>query len=319
MTMNTEIATLGIRIDLSNALPAAADLEKFQQAGARAEQSTAALDLVARKLNGVLAAGGIEISADSLIRMNDEYTKLTARLRQATDSQSAYAAAYADVKRIATGAQQDLSAIGALYVQVANATGELGISQQRVAAITEAMSLATKVSGASAGDAAQAQQALSGAFAAGSLSLEQFNAINSAAPRLMTAMADGAGVSIGALQYMASQGLVTADVMAGALPNALGQLQQEMIGVQTIGGAFTVLKNNIMDFVGAQAEASGVAAFLTNGISLLASNVELLVGVISTAAGAKFASSFAEWATQIYQNIAAIFDAMSPPFAAMFW
>jgi len=225
--MNEEIANLGLRIVSADARTATGELDSFSKAGARAQKSTVELDLVARKLKGVLDVLGIDTSVASLLQMSEEYGRLTTQLRLATDSQQAYALALADVKRIAAEGQQDLAATGALYAQMAHATKALGVSQEQVAAITETVSLATKLSGASASNAATAQQELVKAFAAGTLGMESFNAINTTAPGLMKALADGVGVSVNALQKMAAETRITSDVMAGALPITLSQLQQQ--------------------------------------------------------------------------------------------
>lgn len=303
--MTVDIATLGIRVDSSEARTAARDMDGMQQAGRRAEASVSALEAVTRKLQAALAFLGVGTGAAAIIKMSDDYAKLTAQLRLATDSQRAYALAYGDVKRIANDAQQDLAATGMLYARVAKATAELGTTQKAVAAITETVSLAMKVSGASANESAQAQLQLSQAFASGALRGDEFNAVNEAAPRLMKALADGLGAPVGALRAMASEGKITSQIMAEVLPKALQQLQEEAKQVQTIGGAFTVLKNNIMEFTGVQAQASGFVSVVTGAIGLLANNLNVLVGVIATVAAAKMATSFSQWATGAYASVAA--------------
>jgi type II secretory pathway component PulM len=88
--------------------------------------------------------------------MADEYTKYTAQLKLATQSQREYSQAVDDVRRIAKDAQQDLAATGTLYARISNGTRELGVEQKRVAAITETVNLALKVSGATAAESASA-------------------------------------------------------------------------------------------------------------------------------------------------------------------
>lgn len=97
-----------------------------------------------------------------------------------------------------------------------------------------------------------------------------------ATPRLMKALADGISVPVGALRKMAEEGKLTSAVLSEALPKALGQLREEAKEVQTIGGAFTVLKNNIMEMVGAQSNASGTTKAFASGINALANNLDLL-------------------------------------------
>lgn len=123
---------------------------------------------------------------------------------------------------------------------------------------------------------------------------EEFNSVNEAAPRLMKALADGINVPVGALRKMAEEGKLTSAVLSEALPKALGQLREEAKEVQTIGGAFTVLKNNIMEMVGAQSNASGTTKAFAAGINALANNLDLLAaagGAVAVVMGARFAAS----------------------------
>eukprot|EP01034_Spumella_vulgaris_P043913 gene43913-54566_t len=303
--MTVDIATLGIRVDSSEARTAARDMDGMQQAGGRAERSVNALESASRKLEAALSFLGIGAGVAAIIKMSDDYAKLTSQLRLATESQRAYGVAYDDVKRIANDAQQDLAATGVLYARIANGTRELGVVQKQVAAITETVNLALKVSGATTAESASAQLQLSQAFASGTLRGEEFNAVNEAAPRIMKALADGMGVPIGALKEMASDGKITAAVMSEVLPKALEQLREEAKQVQSIGGAFTVLKNNVMEFTAVQAQASGFVSVMTGGIGLLANNLNVLLGVIGTVAAAKLATSFSQWATGAYSSAAA--------------
>ncbi|SDI47787.1 tape measure protein, partial [Duganella sp. OV510] len=314
--MTVDIATLGIRIDSREALTAAQSLERMRDSGARAEQQAASLDVVARKLSQALQLLGVGAGVGAIIRMADEYAKFNAQIKLATQSQREYAAAVDDVRRIANTAQQDLAATGTLYARIANGTRELGVQQKQVAAITETVNLALKVSGATAAESASAQLQLSQAFASGTLRGEEFNAVNEAAPRLMKALADGMGVPIGALREMASEGKITSQIMSNVLPSALQQLREEAKQVQTIGGAFTVLKNSVMEFIGTQAQASGAVMALTTGIEALARNLNLLAGVAGTVTAVAVVNWLTAWTVKTYEHIAAIYAQVAAANAA---
>jgi len=267
-------------------------------------QMTRAANAVKTAL-GSIASG---LGGRELIRMSDEYAKFTAQIKLATQSQREYAAAYADVKRISTQSTQGLGETGVLYARIANGTRELGVAQKQVAAITETVNLSLMVSGATASEAASAQLQLSQAFASGTLRGEEFNAVNEAAPRLMLALADGIGVPVGALKKMAEEGQITSGIMADVLPNALAKLREEAKEVQTIGGAFTVLKNSVMEFTGVQAQSSGAVAALTGAISGLASNLDALakVGMVVAAVyGSRMVASLVATASAKMDDIIA--------------
>lgn len=286
-----------------------ADIARLQQDMNSARQvvsnTVSNIERAAAAAKGALAGIGIGAGLGELVRMSDEYKKYTAQIRLATDTQGQQARAMADVRRISKDAQTDLSATGVLYARISNAGKELGISQQRVADITETVNMSLKVSGATSEEARSATLQLSQAFASGTLRGEEYNAVNEAAPRLMKALADGMGVPIGALKDMASNGKITSKIMAEVLPDALKKVREEAKQVETIGGAFTVLKNNVMEYVGATTEANGTVAALTGGIGLLANNLTTVVGVVETVIAVKLVTWLKDAATGAYQSVAA--------------
>ncbi|NHZ83777.1 tape measure protein [Massilia sp. CCM 8695] len=286
-----------------------ADIARLQQdmdmARRVVSDSTMAMGRAADVLKGALAGvfGGVGLA--QLIQLSDTYAKFTAQLRLASTSTREYAVAYADVKRVATTSQQSLAETGVLYARIANGTRELGTSQKQVAAITEVVNLSLKVSGAAASESASAQLQLSQAFSSGTLRGEEFNAVNEAAPRLMKALADGMGMPVGALKKMAEEGQITSNIMATVLPDALEKLRVEAAQVQTIGGAFTVLKNNVMELVGVQANASGAVSALTGAIGLLSSNLAGVAWAMTTMIAIKTTTWLASLTTDAFAAVAA--------------
>ncbi|MEG0879972.1 MAG: tape measure protein [Janthinobacterium sp.] len=174
-----------------------------------------------------------------------------------------------------------------------------------MAGITEALNLGVKISGASAADSATAFKGLSDAFSDGALSSQQFNDISQAAPEVMAAMAAGLGVSKEALAGLAGAGLITADVMAVALPNALGELRKDAVQFETIGGSFTVLSNSVKEFTARQAESTGAVRLMTGGLEFLSSNLTLVVGVLETLTTAKFGTWAAGVVMATYSKVTA--------------
>ncbi len=263
------------------------------------------INAAANAMKTALAGIGIGAGLAEVIKMADEYAKFTAQLRLASTSLADYAASYEAVKRIAKTSQQDLASTGVLYARIANGTRELGTTQKQVAAITETVNLALRVSGATATESASAQLQLSQAFASGTLRGEEFNAVNEAAPRLMKALADGMGLPVGALKAMAGEGLITSNIMATVLPKALESLREESKNIQTISGAFTVLKNEMLEFFGIQAQANGTVAAITTAIRLLSENLNALVVVLKTLTAYQIGTWLAGWTVKTYGQVTA--------------
>ena len=271
-----DVASLAIQIKTGDVQKGVKELDKLTESGRKAERATDQLSSAFGGLSGVLRTVGIGLSAVQIIGYVDQYTKFTAQLRLATNSATEFSNAISEVRRISNESQASLAETGVLYARIANGTRELGISQKQLAEITETVNLSLKVSGAGAQESASAMLQLSQAFASGVLRGEEFNAVNEAAPRLMKALADGLGVPVGALREMAQQGQITSEVLASVLPKALGGLREEAKNVQTISGAFQVLQNNVMEFVGESANANGSAKLLANSIVAIGESINML-------------------------------------------
>lgn len=286
-----------------------ADIARLQadmtQARRTVTETQDRINAAANAMKTALAGIGIGAGLAEIIKMADEYAKFTAQLRLASTSVADYAASYEAVKRIAKTSQQDLASTGVLYARIANGTRELGTTQKQVAAITETVNLALRVSGATATESASAQLQLSQAFASGTLRGEEFNAVNEAAPRLMKALADGMGLPVGALKAMAGEGLITSNIMSTVLPKALESLREESKNIQTISGAFTVLKNEMLEFFGMQAQANGTVAIITTSIGYLAEHLDALVTVLKTAMAYQIGTWLASWTKNTYAQVTA--------------
>ena len=244
---------------------------------------------MAQRFNVITSAIAAMSSALFLVAQSDAFTKINAQLKLATDSAEAQAAAFDRVRRIAAESQTDLSGVATLYARISQSSDELRGNQQRVGDITRAVALALKVSGAGAAESASATLQLSQAFASGALRGEEFNSVSEAAPRLMRALADGIGVPVGQLRAMAAEGKLTADVLSQALPQALSQLESEAQSIQTISGAFQVLRNELTIFIGQQGEASGAAKLVAGAISTIAANIDVLAAAVAGFAATKLA------------------------------
>jgi tape measure domain-containing protein len=286
-----------------------ADIARLQRDMTAARQTvTTATNGMARAADAAksaLAGIGLGMGLAQVIQMSDQYTKFTAQLRLATLSTREYGQALASVKAISTTAQSSLADTGVLYAKIANGTRELGNTQKQVAEITEVVGLGLKVSGATAQEASSAMLQLSQSFASGVLRGEEFNAVNEAGPRVMLALAEGIGVPVGALKKMAEEGKLTSAVMSEALPRSLEKLRNEAKEVQTISGAFQVLKDRVMEVTAVRAADNGSVMALTQGIGLLSSNLNGLLTVMTGLTVVKAATWAAEWVVATQARIAA--------------
>lgn len=235
---------------------------------------------------------GLPLAAitDQVRRMTDQYTKLDAQLRLSTKSQAQYAQGMADIRRISTVAQADLSSTAMLYTRLMNVMQGTGVSQAKLATVTETVSFGLKAYGATAQEASSAALQLSQAMGANRLGGEEFRAVMEAMPNVMKVLADSMGVPLGSLRQLSIEGKITADEMVKAFGNPVvaAQFKAMADGAQTITGAWIVARNELMLLIGEFMKSSGatsgaIAAF--NGVAtvirFLADNLGVLLNVLT--------------------------------------
>ena len=87
------------------------------------------------------------------------------------------------------------------------------------------MQKAFKVGGAGADEMRGAMHQLTQAMASGRLQGDEFVSIKENAPLLAQAIADYVGVSMGELKELSTQGLITSDVIKGAMDMAADEIE----------------------------------------------------------------------------------------------
>lgn len=281
--MAVDILSLGFKVDTKDLARGSRDLDNFGKSAKKAsgETDTASKSMVgfgsaAARVAGVLGTAGL---ASSLLRITDEYTKLNAQLRISARTQADYSKSLQDVIRISNSAQSSLDGTATLYARLSNTLKDTNVTQQQFANITESVALGLRVSGATTAEAQSAMLQLSQAFAAGVLRGEEFNAVSEASFPLMKALADSMGIPIEQLRTMAMNGKITRDELVKAFgdPALIATFQNQAKELNTVGGAFQVLKNNITIAIGEFDKATGASAALAKGITFLAQNMDILL------------------------------------------
>lgn len=240
----------------------------------RLRQSTSGLLGELRTLVGSVGLGYVAAQA---VRVADAYTQMDSRLRLVTTSAEQAAAVQTELYSVAQASRQAFLPLAELYTQVARATADTGISQQRLIGVTRTLSQTLAISGAGAEAAQAALVQLSQGLASGTLRGDELNSVLEQTPRLAQAIADGLGVSIGQLRAMGAQGEITADAVIGALERSASRVQDEFSRMTpTVGQSFTELSNAGGRFVDTLNDALGVTNSLAGAVHGLASALDRL-------------------------------------------
>lgn len=176
---------------------------------------------------------------------------------------------------------QSLEATSSIYQRFAQNAQALGINQARVASLTETVSKAVAISGASAASAQAALMQFSQSLASGVFRGQEFNSVMEQTPGLAQAMAKGLGVSIGELRNMANAGKLTMDVIIPALERVKGSVDEQFnTRVVTIGMAFENLRTSTTKWIGELDQATGTSQGFATVISGMADHLTVATSAL---------------------------------------
>lgn len=241
------------------------------------ERSMSSLSRVAVALTAALSVQQVAEYADAWATVNNKLSNSLRPSEQLADVTER-------VFNITQQTRSSLDATASLYARLERATRQYGTSAGDLAKLTTIINQGFVVSGATAQEAENAIIQLSQGLASGALRGEEFNSVNEQGNRLIVALADSMGVSIGQMRNMAAQGKLTTDVVVNGLLS-----QGTVIGAEfantttTISQALQVAGNNITKFFGENSTVKTGAAIFSDAVVTISENIgglsALLTGV----------------------------------------
>ena len=261
-------------------------LELASQATANAQKRAG--DSAASVATGFTAIGGavkalaLASAAQQFIQFADAATNVRARLGLVTSSAAELAIVQERLFNIAQASRVGFTDLATTYAQIARATKELGVSQSSLLGVTETISQALTISGASAASANAALVQLSQGLASGQLRGEELNSVLEQTPRLAQAIAEGLGLTTGQLREFAQTGQLTADKVLTALQKSAAGVAEEFAKIPpTVEGASVTLKNALGDAIGQFDQATGASTNFARSIIALSGAIKSLSGFLS--------------------------------------
>lgn len=276
--MAVQESRLIISIDARNAERTAkalnSELQGITNNGNKAASQTNALGTSMQALAGYMA--GV-VTVGAAINKIDAYTNLQNRLKLVTNSQQELNKAMDDTFKIAQSSYQTWDSVVQVYQRFSDNAKTLGINMEQTAKLTETVSKAVAVSGASTQAAEAALTQFGQALASGTLRGEELNSILEQTPALAKAIAQGMGITVGQLRSVAAEGKITGEVLVDALTKSADSVEQLFAKTDiTISQSIGLLSNELTKFIGEAGQSSGAANLLAGSIKLLSENLSLL-------------------------------------------
>lgn len=231
-----------------------------------------------------------------LTRMSDSAVELDAKLRLMTDSTEDFNYAQSELVKLSLESGSSLEANTILFTRMNKAIKQMGGNTQTTLDTTRALSQGLRISGASTQESASVIRQWSQAMASGVLRGEEFNAVSENGARIIRAISESLGVSIGELREMSKEGELTAQTVTRALLQQSQVLQEENSKLPlTIGRA---IENINTQWILLMQDMSKGNSSIADVINVLAENFQLIASTIKTmsiAAGAYVAINIAKY------------------------
>ncbi len=254
------------------------ELDSIERKGDFASKSMDSLSVATRQLAGYMA-GLVTVSA--AISKMDTYTGLQNRLKLVTNNQIELNKATEDTFRIAQKTYSAWDSVLQVYQRFSDNAKTLNLTMDDTARLTETVSKAVAISGASASAADAALVQFGQALASGTLRGEELNSVMEQTPALAKAIAQGMGITVGELRSVAAEGKITSQEIVKALRNVEKDVDALFAKTDiTIGQSLTLLNNEITKFVGESGKGSGAAQVLAGNIQTLAGNLDVLTSAM---------------------------------------
>ncbi|HCV3095029.1 TPA: tape measure protein [Acinetobacter baumannii] len=250
------------------------ELISIERKGKFASKSMDSLSVATRALAGHMA--GL-VTVGAAISKMDTYTGLQNRLKLVTNNQAELNKATEDTFQIAQKTYSAWDSVLQVYQRFSDNAKTLNLTMDDTARLTETVSKAVAISGASAEAADAALVQFGQALASGTLRGEELNSVMEQTPALAKAIAQGMGITVGELRSVAAEGKITSQEIVKALRNVESDVDALFAKTDiTIGQSLTLLNNEITKFVGEAGKGSGAAQVLAGSVQTLASNLDLI-------------------------------------------
>ena len=264
------------------------DMDKAQRSARQfAERTTAYLGNIEKAANNINKAAKwdfrfdnidrVKSAAKEFIKLADSHTELSNKLKLVSENELQHAQAMSAVYDISMKTAQSTQAVSSVYQTFAQNAKELGINQRQVAEVTETISKAVSVSGASATEAQNSLTQFGQVLLMGKFRAQEYNSVMTQTPAVMQAIARGLGVTMAELKAMSDDGKLTTDKIIQGLERSKKSVD-ELYGktTTTISGAMQNLSTATEKWVGELNSSLAVSDKVVSVIQAVTNHLDIL-------------------------------------------
>jgi tape measure domain-containing protein len=252
----------------------------------RTERSIGSMERTMSSLSGVAKGLLAALSVQQVASYSDAWTELNNKVANSVRTGESQAEVMQRIFDVSQATQSSLNGTATLYARLERGTRTYNTSAEDLTRLTTIINQGFAVSGATAQEAENAIIQLSQGIASGVLRGEEYNSVSEQGSRLMVALADSMGVSIGQLRAMAAQGQLTTDVVVKGLLSQGDAIGKEFANTTvSIAKGLQVAGNNVTKFFGENSTVKSFAAGFRDSVITISENLETLSSVLLVVAG----------------------------------
>lgn len=252
----------------------------------RTERSIGSMERTMSSLSGVAKGLFAALSVQQVASYADAWAELNNKVANSVRTGETQTEVMQRIFDVSQATQSSLNGTATLYARLERGTRAYNTSAEDLVRLTTIINQGFAVSGATAQEAENAIIQLSQGIASGVLRGEEFNSVSEQGSRLMVALADSMGVSIGKLRAMAAQGQLTTDVVVNGLLSQGDVIGKEFANTTvSIAKGLQVAGNNVTKFFGENSTVKSFAAGFRDSVITISENLETLSGALIIVAG----------------------------------
>lgn len=261
------------------------------------QRTTRSVSDMGAGIQTALASIAVGAATREVQQYADAWTRMSNPLRAAGMGQAEVNAQMDELVGISLRSRSSLESTATLYNRLTASSEELGVSQERVARVTETVNKALATSNLSASERASAVTQLAQGLGSGTLAGDELKAIRENSIVLAQAIADEFDTTIGGLKKLGAEGELTSIRVFRAIENAQAGTDAAFARTTaTISDAFTNLQTRTTQFIGNLDASTGASAKFSAVVEFVANNLDEIAtaaGYVAVAVGTGYATAMA--------------------------
>jgi tape measure domain-containing protein len=213
--------------------------------------------------------------------LSDEFTLSSNRLFQFYRNANLVAEKQKELIELSNRTRTAFASSAEIYTRTALSTRELGLSEQDRLDIVETLNNSVLLSGATQEEATNGLIQFSQALSAGRLAGDELRAVLEQLSYISEIIAKDLNVDRAALRELGAQGKLTSDILVRAVLGATAKTREEVKNTTvTLGQAFTILRNSIVQMLGTTQSAKTLFSSIADLLVTIARNIETVTRVL---------------------------------------